>query len=396
MDVAVAGARVVVVAIDVAMVCLATRIALHRGGAVAAVATGSVLAVHPAFAVMGAQPLIDVPAAAALVWACERGLGADRIGRRRAAGLAVALVLTLALRIQLAPAVVVLVAIVVVAHRRGVAPWDRGAGVSAALAGLAAFATVALLDALTWGAPFSSTVDYLRYNLGAGRTAFGTMPADRYVRDAGAALGLLAVVLPLLGVAAGRRGLAIALVMVAVVLPHQLVAYRVWRFVHPALPLLVLWGAVGVDRLASRVSEATRRRGLALAAIALLIEVGWATARQAPWTTTWLYDRGGIEAIERSRGLNRAYLALSGRPAPHAIDQAVLPASASPGYALLGHDVVVFTSRDARPTPTEAAGVDVIIAPGDAFAGRSPPPGFAVIWRDDVAGIVIESRPRPS
>lgn len=388
MQAAVGSARAVAVLCDVLTVVFATRLAAARGGTVAAVFTGGVLAMHPAFFVMGAQPLIDVPATTALVVTCEQAFGRGTLGRRRAVAVGAGLVLTAAVRIQLAPAVLVVAAALLVGIRRGTITPSPGSLRALCVAAATALLGVGLLDALTLGGPFASSIAYARYNLGEGGTAFGSMPATRYVRDAWRALGPLAVALPILAGLATRRAAPIVAVALAVLLPHQLLSYRVWRFIHPGVVVVVPLAGIGLATLV-RVRPRAKAVVLGLVAAASLAELGWATQRGAPWSTSWLFDRGGMEAVERSRSLNRALLEISGEPKPRAVAQAVLPAGASGAYALLGHDVPLVPALDAPVSPQLAATVDVWIVPTSP-----PPPGFERIWNDPVAGVEVHRRDR--
>ncbi len=384
---AIALVRTVVIAIDLAMVACAYRLAHTFGGTTAALAAGVALAVHPAFVVMGAQPLVDVPATALLVLALERGLGASSITRGRALVLGLALVATVAVRIQLAPAIAVLVVMLIVRIRRGRLGWGDGATAGLVLGLAIACPAQAMVDMVTAGAPFAPTVAYVRYNLGEGLTAFGTMPGTRYATDAWRAMGLLAVVVAILSAWGLGRAWPIAVVFLSVVVPHQAIPYKVWRFVHPALPLLVVVAAVGLSSLSERLS-ARSRRGLWVASLMVVaVELGWAAVREAPWETTWLYAQGGRPAVERSRALNEAFLQVSAGPAPRRIAQAVLPAAASPGYALLGHDVPVHPVLDSPLDAAIAAEVDVWIVP--IRDGAVVPSGFEISWRDPVSQVAI-------
>ena len=85
--------------------------------------------------------------------------------------------------------------------------------------------------------PLSWWTGYLQFNLEGGAEAFGSMPADRYLQHAGLALGTPLVVLGLgLTLLGGRGAWWVSLPAAAMILSHQLLSYRVWRFIHPALP----------------------------------------------------------------------------------------------------------------------------------------------------------------
>lgn len=402
------GALVDLAALALAM-GLTARMVAPRGRALALAWVGLLGALHPAFAVMGAQPLVDVPASTLLlagVWLSG--------GSHPRAGAAAAAALTLCglLRPQLAPAVgIVLLAGLIPSRwgpdwlvaRQGVsaARWTSLAGLRRDRRGLllgagAALLLVACVDWATWGTPLHSLVAYLRYNLGAGQTAFGVMPADRYLAHFALAMPVGVVLLPALAIFGARTAPLLLLLLLAVVLPHQLVPYKVWRFLHPALWLLLILSGVGVgvaaDALAPRLRDVRMRR---LAAI-MLIVVGAAGAAAAMagetlWQTTWLWHQGGAEAVERSRALNAAALRISAlSPPPARCLQAVLPREAAPGAALFGHSLeVLHPLGGSRPDGAALRAVDCFVLPPDAgqpsarfvaVPGPALPAGVGV-WR---------------
>lgn len=362
------GAVVDLVALGLAM-GLTARMVAPRVRPVALGWVGLLGALHPAFAVMGAQPLVDVPASTLLlagVWLA--GGGHPRSG----AAAAAALTLCGLLRPQLAPAVGLLLLAGLLRDRRGLL---LGAG--------AALALVACVDWATWGTPLHSLVAYLRYNLGAGQTAFGVMPADRYLAHFALAMPVGVVLLPGLAVFGARKAPMLLLLLLAVVLPHQLVPYKVWRFLHPALWLLLVLSGVGVgvaaDALEKRLVDVRVRR---LVAIMLLLAAAAgaaaATAGETLWQTTWLWHQGGAEAVERSRALNAAALRISAlAPPPARCLQAVLPREAAPGAALFGHDLrVVHPLGGPRPDAAALRSVDCFVLPAEA---GEPPARFVAV-----------------
>jgi GPI mannosyltransferase 3 len=394
MESAIVGARLVVAAIDVFTVLMATRLALALGGHVAALLCATMLALHPAFFVMGAQPLIDVPAAALLVWSCERAFSAKVLDRRRAVGLGVGAALVPLVRVQLTPAVLVLAVMLVWRTRRGATEWTPGARMALLLSAIAVVCSWGIVDATTLGAPFAATARYLSFNLGAGQTAFGVMPANRYARDFLEALGWMGPVLVACTMAGLRRTTPLALIMLAVVVPHQALSYRVWRFLHPALPLLVILAGVGLGTLMERLSgmRPRWRAGLLAGVTGLgLLEIRAALGREAPWATTWLFAHGGMDIVERSRALNLAYLELSAHRSPRRVAQAVLPAAASPGYALLGHDIPVSPVLDAGLDPLHATEVDVWVVP---LPLGPTDPELELVWSDALGVVGILRRDR--
>ncbi len=443
MATAVALARSLVVAIDLAALALAVQLARREAGHWAAVAVLALGASHPMFVVMAAQPLIDVPASALLLALAHRGLsvglgppvltlretpespviaptlhgetaapplllpvaqpeapgGAERVGLtpRDLAIVGALAALTALVRVQLTPAVAL---VALLALRRS--PADaRRAGVRAfALGGVAVVALWGAVDWVTWGAPLHSVAAYLRYNLQAGQTAFGVMPADRYWAHFGeAAPGLRWLLLPLALVGA-RRAPSLGLLAAAVLLPHQLVPYKVWRFVHPGLWLVVTLAAIGAVHAAAVASELAKQRtgpsagvarGARLWAAALtlsaLVAVPWSWRDGGVWRTTWLHHQGGDDAVVRSRGINRAYLAAGQTRDLRQLVQAVLPEAAAPGLALLGHPARVLHPVGARAGPGALAGSDAWVIPDGP--GRTLLPGAPRVFRDPASGVAL-------
>lgn len=387
----VAFARSIPALIDLACMALAMGLVRQRAGPISVRVVGWVAACHPAWVIMAAQPLVDVPAAALLLALISLARPERRAGERinrsegppdaapphalrthdpleapdwlHASALGAVAAITVLFRVQLAPAVFGLGVLWLVHHRAGLrtapVPWLTrplvGFVVAAALWGG--------LDWLTWGAPWHTLRAYLTYNLQQGQTAFGTMAADAYWTQFGqAAPGLRWASLPLLLVGA-RRAPWLAVALLGVVLPHQWVPYKVWRFLHPALWLWLCLAAIGLDALVDHISRAWRTRRPPATAVrsapqgsttllatilgcVLVCGVAWQDG--GVWRTTWLFHQGGAEAVRRSRGLNRAALAASELSEVRRVLQAVLPEAAAPGHALLGHDVEVLHALGKR------------------------------------------------
>jgi hypothetical protein len=392
MAVAVAMARSLVAVIDVIGVLLAARLVGRVAGSWASVATVLVLSLHPAQVVMGAQPLIDVPAAAAAIWACERAFGgaAEGMDRSRATWLGVALGLTLVLRIQLAPMVLAVLAVLAWRSRprptRGL--WLR-IGVGAAVVVLAG----GLLDWVTWGSPFGSTIAYLRFNLDEGQTSMGVMPASRYWDHLWLSMDLVAPLLIGLGVVGGFRRPELAVVLLAIVIPHQLVPYKVWRFLYPAQTLMFVLAVIGGAELVRQASARTRNLGMGVGLVLGLWTLAGcvrASVKESPWQTTWLFNQGGAEAVALSRGVNLAYLELGRRERLQGVVQTVLPHAAAPGLALLGNDVPVVHPLGASVDRAAVEHADAWIVRDEAGSGLD---ARLREWRDPQSGVAIYPPP---
>lgn len=389
---AIVAVRSLVAVVDLLALVLTARIAWRRGGIACAWTVALLYALHPAFAVTGAQPLIEVPATLALVWACEHALCVDTCSRAHAIRLGIAMGTTAMLRIQLLPAVGVLALALALRSRSGALRWDPGARVAASGAALVVLLAFAALDWITWGAPFASVRNYLAFNLSGAAETFGTMPVGRYWRDLGLALPGLGVALLALGVAAVRREVWLAATILAVVVPHQLIAHREWRFLHPALPLALVLAVLGARIVLVALADGGRAVIARRIAFALVVATAAATvlawARGAPWETTWLFDRAGWPAVVRARGLDRAMLALSARPAPTLVVQAVLPGPAAPGAALLGHDVPVAHVVGVAQDPAALERADAWIVGPELEA----PPELELVFEDADSGVRVYVR----
>ncbi len=368
---------------------------------------GWVGALHPAFVIMAAQPLIDVPAATlllSLLSVAQRSepmnTGSD--DSRRVAGapyqptrswlLGALAAATVLLRIQLAPAVAVVAALWLWRHRAHVRRDPKATLLGPALAASAVVLAWGGLDWLTWGAPWHTFRAYLAYNLGQGQTAFGAMAADRYWAHFGDAVPVLRwLSLPLL-LLGSRRVPWLACAFVAIALPHQLLPYKVWRFLHPALWLWLCLTGVGVAELFAQLAAsrgASRsRRVAALVAVVTTAACGFAWHDAGVWRTTWLYHQGGDEAVRRSRGLNRATLVASRLPRIRRVVQAVLPEAAAPGHALLGHDAAVLHPLGARVPRGALLDRDVwFVVDGPDVHAR--PAGGRLLMRDWDSGVAV-------
>lgn len=376
MAVAIGAARSLVALLDAAGALLGAALARRLAGWGGATAVALVSALSPALVTMGAQPLVDVPAAVALMWASERA-HAPATGRAHAWGLGAALGVAFVLRVQLAPAVLVLAT----ARWFGPRRLEGPARPAFATALLAPILLAGALDWATWGAPFHSLGTYLAFNLGEGRTAFGVMPADRYAHHFLLAFDVLAPALLVLAAIGAVRAPLLGLVVLAVLVPHQLVPYKVWRFLHPAMPAMVVLAAVGSVRVVERVARGRRAPTLALAAAGLALVLAAslrAGAREGVWRTTWLYNEGGSAAVDAARGLSRAYLELGRRERLDAVVQAVLPGAAAPGVSSLGHDVPV-----------------VHVLDGDRLAPGAGPEVWWIV-RDPDGGVAIRADQKPN
>jgi hypothetical protein len=361
---------------------------------------GLVFALHPVFAIPGSQPLIDIPAAAVLVWTIALTLGwLEHPRRAGAAAVGAVACLALLLRVQLLPSIVAVVVMAVLAARRRALKLDWPAALTGSVAIVLAFVLIDLWSPGP-GAPLGWWFGYLRYNLSEGTHAFGTMPASRYLDHGRVVFGLVPFVVLLgAGAVAGRRALWLLIPAAALVLSHQALPYRVWRFIHPALPLLVGVSAMGAVRILiylDKRSPSYTRFGAILLAGTALLSVGSSWVEGSLWKTTWLYNQGGMLAVRNSAGLNEALLWCSGRVVDEPgrgrkIVQWALPGAALPGLAFVGADVPIDSPLGQERPPAAPQPGELWVVPA---AGRNQLEHQGFQWRHDATGGLIVAQYR--
>ena len=109
------------------------------------------------------------------------------------------------------------------------------------------------VDQLTWGAPFHSARQYLRFNLIEGRSSsFGTAPFFHYVQALVTTEGLTMIPVVALTAYGARTRPAIPLIALGFFVVHSFIPHKELRFLFPIIPLLCAQAALGLDRLADR------------------------------------------------------------------------------------------------------------------------------------------------
>ena len=158
--------------------------------------------------------------------------------------------LALCLRIQLAPAMaVVWFAMLAINGRRRVLYTTLGAVAGVALAGLVDYETLAY--------PYASMIGYFGANTVEGvSNIFGRMPWHFYILGFARVWSGAVVVFVWFGMEGMRRarplGLLVAMAA-ALITAHSVVAHKEYRFIYPALPLLLIPVAAGIDRVMERL-----------------------------------------------------------------------------------------------------------------------------------------------
>ncbi|HEU0156813.1 MAG TPA: hypothetical protein VFQ82_12135 [Stellaceae bacterium] len=210
-------------------------------------------------AYFAARTLSDSVAAHLLVFGLYASMPAApaSAARGRAAAAGALLALAGLLRIQLMPAIAIL------------ALWSLFSGLRRhPLVFIAGGAVLALayggVDAISWGYPFESLWRNLAANLYYGaQHAFGVLPVYWYVAIlVGYWTGSAALVLILCLVGAMRLPQPFAAAAL-ICLTLSLIGHKEFRFIYPALLLVVIVAGVGLAQVASWIGEALTDRGWA-------------------------------------------------------------------------------------------------------------------------------------
>jgi GPI mannosyltransferase 3 len=226
-------------------------------GLVPAFVAAFAVAVAPELVYFGARTLNEVVAAHLLVIAFYLLEPGHRVNsRRRIFGAAVVLGVVCLLRIHLAPAVAVLFLWSVRDGWRWRLPMLIGGGLTALGFG-------AILDWLTLGYPFASIWRNLLYNVYYGVSTEISVDPNFYYLHGELAVWLSAAPFLLVLVGLGARRMPVMLVTaLAVVAVHSGFAHKEYRFIYPAILLLMVLAAIGLAELTSGAAQWLHRRGM--------------------------------------------------------------------------------------------------------------------------------------
>jgi hypothetical protein len=185
--------------------------------------------------------------------------------------------LAFCLRIQLAPAIAVLCLVILLVNG-----WRR---ILWMLLGTASAVAIAgLVDLMTLPYPYASIIGYLKVNMaGYGNhfKGFERQPWHFIILGfprvwSGALIVFVWFLIE--GVRKSRPMLLLVMMSAALILAHSAVSHKEYRYVYPALPLLMIPIAAGIDRVISRLypsSSATLALTLAaIAGISLVVAAG--------------------------------------------------------------------------------------------------------------------------
>ena len=259
-----------------------------------AVTTGLLNAVWFELVYFYAHPLSESVAGAALVTGLYLIYPGRNVWSERQMFIGAAMLgLAAVMRPQLIPAIAVAVVAVGGIRLRSHYP--------ALLAGLALPIVLSgLLDWLTWGWPFHATVLYVYYSAKVSSAA-GLNPFYSYFGWEWVAWGLFGVVIVLTALYGALRLPLLFWVVVTIFVIHSAFSHKEYRYISPALPLIMTLAGVGstmaADWLANRLSQPWVRRALLVA-----VPLGWTIASVALAASPnriwfWVRSRGSILAM---------------------------------------------------------------------------------------------------
>ena len=292
---------VVFAALSLVLVVLGYRWGDAKGGRAAAIACACLTATEVDLVYLAPHPLSDTIAApllfAGLYVADVHGATPSR-WRFAAAGLLLGGCLVF--RIQLAPAIAIGVLLLGGRHvRERLIPLCLGAAVPLVLSGL--------LDWATLGRPFQSIWLYFWVNAVDGAAdKFGTAPWYRYLTflfNAWAPLLLPVVGMAVLG---ARRAPVMGAVALAILVTFSMVGHKEYRFLYPALPLMVTLVGIGSAEVAGFAARHLRGARIEARTLGFMLALFWAAvwAGFGTFGPGRLYWPRGTAIIESMRIVN--------------------------------------------------------------------------------------------
>jgi GPI mannosyltransferase 3 len=157
-----------------------------------------------------------------------------------------------------------------------------------------------LLDWVTWGWPFHSTIMYIFYQTKVASAA-GLNPIYSYIGWEAVAWGVFGIVIVLSALYGAFRLPLLFWVTATIFVTHSAIAHKEYRYISPALPFIMTLAGVGstmaAEWLADRLGRPQVRRAL-LAAVPLVWTVAslaLATSHNHSWF--WVRSRGSILAM---------------------------------------------------------------------------------------------------
>jgi GPI mannosyltransferase 3 len=321
-------------------------------GLVGAVITGSLVATWIELVYFAPKPLTDVLATDALVVAVflvyPEG---DRRARRDFFWCGLFLGIAFAIRWQLGPAYL-LVALYVC---RG---FIRARWLPLVAGGTAPVLAGGLLDAVTWDYPFQSILGSVPlYSAPPHPDPWYYYLGVLTLNESGALIPLL-----LFAFLGARRLPFLAILVVAIIVFYSSVGMKIYRYIYPMLPFLLILVGIGTSEAVLWVRRSFCKRSLLLTTIAV---AGWAltSAVLAVGDHFWIYlnkDGAVVDAFDK----------LGKRDDLCALGIVGLEWWLLPGYTRLHRNVPMY-SVDPDQIQEEAKGFNYLIGPPNLVGARS-------------------------
>lgn len=234
-----------------------------------------------------------------------------------------------------------------------------------------------VVDAFTWSYPFQSYVRYVDIVVFQGRNShYGTEPWNIYLTALWKSLWPML----LLAAAAVRRNALLAWVVVITVVSHSLLAHKEFRFIYPALPLIVTLAAMGFVEIATFLRDRLRlplspRMVLAGGLLCCVVVSGF-FARAFHWDKS----SGGLIALDR----------LSPDPTVCGVGFFKLPWTLTGGYVHLHRNVPLLLVNRTAPLAGQMLNFNALVSLGSL---DNLPMGFQPdgCWN----GVCLYRRPGP-
>jgi len=258
------------------------RLAHVMGGMAATLLLGITAIAFPASLLYSSRALAEVACAPLITWSLwilwPCGLGSRSLAQGpeaktgvasatawRLLGAGVLFGLATVLRCQNGALLAALVLIVLTRCR-------LRAAIALAAGGFAALLLGGLLDWVTWGKPFQSIIEYLRFNvIEKGSELWGVSSRGFYLQTMLATNGLALLALVLGFLAGLARTWPVALLTLLFLAIHSLFPHKELRFLYPALPLFLTCAAVGLAVLIEKLPLLRARPATSAAVVGMVL-----------------------------------------------------------------------------------------------------------------------------
>jgi hypothetical protein len=264
-------------------------------------------------------------------------------------------------RVQLTPAITVIVLWLLVSRGWRSVRWLLAGAVVPVVA-------LGLLDMIDYGYPFQSIFLYFWANTKGGVSAYyggqGHQPFYYILSlEASYQAGALAVLLLTAALGAWQQP-CLALIALAILVPHSLIALKEYRFFYPALPFLCVLSGIGTTRIIRLFAAPGARLatvGLCLAALVFWSLTSASLALEGPFKREWVRSAGAI-ALARQ---------LAVVPDLCGVGVYGMPGSATAGFSLVGRDVPYYAISWPDRFAIDANSFNAVIA----YDSNLPPGG---------------------